>query len=118
MSSEPIRLTDLDDGWFDVELPGGEMRRLDLWDVFNRLLEMEARTKERPTYDRNQAVCDLMENALGLPRVSQKTAAWFLERFYERMNGVKKKPETPPDSPPPTAPPSSASPGASSSDST
>mgnify|MGYP001595295017 CR=1 FL=1 len=86
-----------EDGFVDVEF-GGATVTLDLFDVNNRLFELEQQNKGKPQSEFNAAIVDLMAG-LGLPRCSHRVAVRFHDSIAEEMLSLKKKQSPMPDSP-------------------
>lgn len=104
---EPIQLDET--GFVTIKLGDVERPALDLFAMYNRLIEIRDDTADKPASAFNAAVAEYMIE-LGFPTVSHQTAVKFAGTIWNRVAELKKKEPLPESaSPTPSSPDSTDS---------
>ena len=98
-----------DDGYLDVRLTSEDgtsviEQKIDLWETYNRLVDIQTRFKDRPAFEHHAAIAAYLEE-LGFPPVSHRFACKFKEAIATEVTRLKNSPagEALPGSPASTA---------------
>src|SRR4051794_24716885 len=84
---DPVKIED--DGFLPVQL-GDTAVTIDLFDVYNRLVEIQEECAGKSARERNAATVEYMQS-LGFPRASHAAAVAFTNAIYKAAEDRKKK---------------------------
>jgi len=85
-----------DDGYLDVRLSDAEGKtvhegKVDLWETYNRLVDVQKRTKDKPAYEMHREIVGYLEE-LGFPTVSHRFADRFFAGIIAEVQRLKNAP--------------------------